>query len=166
MEVTTPEKSFFDWARNATGGESLAVDGSSVPVAFDLHVPTGPLYIERCNFVLLDSKMLETTFGGLDELENGLLVQAVDATGTVLVDYMHGRTIRKNADFDYLAGVDRVPHSDTPGGGADSTSIRWTLSKGTGGPLYLATGRRLRFTVQDALEDLAEFRIMGQGRTG
>lgn len=163
MGQATPENAFYGFAKNGASSD-MAVDGSSTAVHFDVSASSGPLYIERCNVEIIDGAITPTKFGGVAALANGLLVKVASADGTTDVfDFLDGASIKKNADWVLLAGVDNPVSAAA---GDDEFSVRWTLSKGLGEPLYLAAGRRLRFTVQDDLSGLTSFQIMAQGRTG
>ena len=160
--MARPSAAFFQYAHDSAGSTKMAVDGSSPAVDFDIFAPTGPLYLYRVNASIIDGSMTPGRFGGLSELSNGLLVRAVDSDGAVVVDFLDGASIVKNADWAALSGVDNTVITAA---GDDSMPVGWNLSKGLGEPLYLAAGCRLRFTVRDDLSDLTEFMVFGQGRT-
>ena len=163
MKVATPEDVFFQHAKNGDS-KDMNVDGSTTAVHFDVLPSSGPLYIQRCNILIIDNNQTPTKFGGLSALDEGVMVRVIEADGTVLKDFLDGETIKKNADWVKLAGTDDPIRSPTSGD--DEFAVRWTLTKGLGAPLYLCTGRLLRYTIQDDLSNLTQFEIMAQGTTG
>lgn len=152
-----------DW-RFANSGASIEmnVDGSSTPVHFDYQAPaTTNIRVYRCNITIVDGSVSPTKFGGATALTNGLLVQCVTDGEALLCDFLNGQSIKRNVDWVWLAGND---NPIAAAAGDDVIEIRWTIERGLGAPLALESGDRLRFTVQDDLTVLTEFRIMVQGR--
>ena len=115
--------------------------------------------INRISIGIFDTAPTSSKFGGIAELANGVLIEAVDGDGIVLQDFTGGRPVTKNADFNYLTGVDAI--IDT-GMGIDFVRIRFSISR-VGDDMLLIPGHKLRITVQDDLSDITEFRAMGQG---
>ncbi len=115
--------------------------------------------LSRINMGIFDANPTSAKFGGIGELTNGVLIQCVDADGGVLQDFTGGRPITKNADFNYLTGVDTITET---GAGLDFVRIRFTIFH-AGDDMLLIPGHKLRFTIQDDLSNLTEFRAMGQG---
>jgi len=134
----------------------------SVPSVFGYTVPAGQtLYLSRVNFLITDGGVKPDTFGGLSALTNGCTVKIHDAAGTARLDFMAGQTIKANSQFAYLAGADIQPVAGTA---IDSLPIRWTIGKAfSGRSLRLPQGWSIRWTNNDALTGLNEFRAMLQG---
>jgi hypothetical protein len=135
---------------------------STIAANFDVVAPAGRknLNIQRVVFQIIDGGMTLGKFGGLTALTTGCKVTVVDPDGNEQVDFLNGTTIKTNGDFNLLAGVDALVE---PAAGDDSMPVRWTLTRGLGGPLSLPTGWRLRFRVQDDLSGITTFRAMSQG---
>lgn len=159
---TKPTEVVFNLVRNGASAD-MNVDGSVTPVHFD-YVAVNDRYVDRCNFVIIDGGITPIKFGGISGgLTNGVLVRVVDSDDATVLDFLEGETIKKNADWDFLAGTDNIIENAA---GDDHMCIRWTLSKGMRGkPMYLPIGWKLRFTVQDDLTPITQFRIMVQGTT-
>ncbi len=115
--------------------------------------------LSRINIGIFDANPTSAKFGGITELNNGVLIQCVDADGDVLQDFTGGRPITKNADFNYLTGVDTIIETAA---GIDFVRIRFTIFH-AGDDMLLIPGHRLRFNIQDDLTGIVEFRAMGQG---
>jgi len=115
--------------------------------------------LSRINMGVFDGNPTSAKFGGIAELANGVLIQAVDANGDVLQDFTGGRPLTQKADFNYLTGVDTIIET---GAGLDFVRIRFTIFH-AGDDMLLIPGHKLRFTIQDDLSAITEFRAMGQG---
>ena len=105
--------------------------------------------LSRISMGIFDGNPTSAKFGGIAELANGVLLQ----------DFTGGRPITKNADFNYLTGVDTIIET---GAGLDFVRIRFTIFH-AGDDMLLIPGHKLRFTIQDDLSAITEFRAMGQG---
>ncbi len=157
------EAFWFTFARNEADSLEMNVDGTT-PVNFDVS-PDGDCEIARIMFQLQNSNIHPDTFAGLSALSNGVKVQCVEADGTLVTDFLDGLTLKSDIDFGLLAGVD-TPILAGVGNGDDILHVRWTLRRATAGKsLELTGGRILRFTVQDNLAALTQFRIFAQGKT-
>ncbi len=157
---------FFELAKDYSNGDTheMAVDGST-PAYYDIKGSgTGDdCHLHRVNVEIVDGGITPIKFGGISALSNGLGITLVDADNVELFDFLDGLTIKRNADWGLLAGVDNAAYAAPAD---DHLPIRWTISKATGGrPLSLLGGKKLRFTVQDNIAALTFFRIMGQGLT-
>ena len=142
----------------------IAGVGAPDPTVYEVLVPADTRYcITRVHFVIRDANCAGGKFGGLAALTNGVKIQVIDndAGDTVLIDFLDGKTIKLNDQFDWLSGVDVViPDTVT----APNVPIRWTLQKDLGGDyLELTAGQRFRITVQDDLSGLTEWRTMAKG---
>lgn len=166
--MLTPEQFWFETAKDYSNGDTPEIAGvvGSVgsPVHYDIKGADAAyqLSLTRVCISIVDGGLQPAKFAGLSALTNGIKVQCVDAAGVVLVDFLDGLTIKQNADWALLAGVDAVVFASV---GDDHLPVRWTLSKATGEALTLTEGRMLRFTIQDDLTGITLFRIMGQGKT-
>jgi hypothetical protein len=161
---------FFKLLANAADSDSpeMNVNGASTPVNFDVTPPAGDL--SRCTIRRLCVAILATAirpewFGSVDVRTAGvgLRMVVVDADDNEVLDFLDGQTIKSNAEWPLLAGVDN-PTTAPVGAGDDSFAVRWTLSNALDGkPLTLRPGERLRAIVADNLTGLTLFRIMAQG---
>lgn len=140
----------------------MAVDGSVTPVNFDL-VAANDIYIYRVCLSIVDAIITPTKFGGIVALTNGLQVLVVDVDGSTILDFLDGRSIKKNADWSLLLGVDAPTIAAA---GEDHLPGRWTIANAAGGDsLKLTTGQRLRYRVRDDLSGVTEFTALVQGVT-
>jgi hypothetical protein len=140
----------------------MNINGSVTPAVYEVRCPaTAKWKLVRVNFMLLDTGIIPSNFGGVAALTNGLTIKVVDASDVVLLDFMEGETIKQNADFTYLAGVD-APVLDTLGGNPDMLPIRWTIAK-AGNSILLHGGDAIQITVPDDLSTMNDFRAMIQG---
>ena len=155
-----PTQVWFSFFNNS-GSNDLNVDGSSTPVHFDVEGDEScGLY--RVTASLVNSGLRPTRFGGLTELVNGITIKLVDSVGATILDFLDGVSIKKDADWTFLTGVDGIIIASA---GDDHLSIRWTISKGIGDILRLTTGEKIRITVNDNLTSITEFRAFAQGVT-
>lgn len=157
---------WFELAKNYSNGDSpeMAVDGGT-PAFFDIKGTSAndDCALHRINIEIVDGAITPVKFGGLAALTNGLGITLVDADDVELFDFLDGLTIKRNADWGLLAGIDAVLEQAPAD---DHFPVRWSIFKATGGrPLSLLGGKKLRFTVQDNIAALTFFRIMGQGLT-
>jgi hypothetical protein len=147
--------------QSATGEDyDLNTDSDVTSSVFEWEVPAGREFsLSRLNFEILDDAIRPTRFGGLGALANGCLFEIADADDSTVTDFTDGVPITINAHFSLLAGVD-VPVVDSVG--SDLLPIRFTVAK-AGAPMILTAGQKVRWTNQDDLSDMTEFRIMVQG---
>lgn len=157
--IVPPECPWFKFLRSG-GSADMNVDGSVTPVKFQA-VPTVPVSLERLCVQIVDGGISPTKFAGLTALTNGIEVLIVTAAGATVIDFLDGETIKKNADWTFLAGTDNPIDAAA---GDDQLQVRWTVSKGLGAPLELNSDRIIQMTVQDNLTEITEFRILAQGR--
>ena len=74
-------------------------------------------------------------------------------------DFLDGETIKTNADFTFLAGVD----NKVDAGVANAARyVRWTIAK-AGQALLLRGGEGIGMVVQDDLSGMVDFKILVQG---
>lgn len=143
----------------------VAGTGTPAPTVYEVTVPADTRYhITRIHFLIKDTLCQAGKFGGIAALTNGVKIQVIDADAgaTVLVDFLDGKTIKMNEDFDWLAGID-VPGLDATVS-TDIIPVRWTLRKDLGGEdLELVAGQRFRITLQDDLSGLTEWRTIAKG---
>lgn len=149
----------FAYLRDSASRD-MVVDGSGTTVMFKYTAPA-QMEVQRINFTFLDAGMRNEYFGGIVALTNGLLVKGYDVDGSVLIDFLDGETIKVNAGFAALAGVDSVVTATV---GADALPIRWTLSKATGDAIELMKGQYIGITVQDALAGIDRLDALLQGK--
>ena len=153
-----------DGAQNGPDPTNMNVSASvAVTSSFHYKCPAGKVaYLSRVNFMIQDATMSPIKFGGITKLANGCKVEVVDSDGAaVLLDFMNGRPLQQNADFVYIAGAD-VNFVDIAA--SDIMHVRWTINKAFAGkPMRLSEGQRLRWSIQDSLAALTEFRAMLQG---
>ncbi len=115
--------------------------------------------IARLNIAIVDDDPTLSTFGGVPTLTNGVLVDVMDRDGLSILDLTGGRPLTQNADFLYLAGIDM---EILTGAGLDAVKMRYSLFK-AGANLRMKAGDEIRFTIQDDLSGLGQFRCMVQG---
>lgn len=158
---TSPQRSLFVFLREVGTSEEMKVNGGGAAKKFYWRCPANQIWIlQRLNFLMIDGAMSPTKFGGLAALGNGLKIEILDTDqATVLLDFLEGETIVKNADFALLAGVD---DQITAAVGDDIFKVRWTLAK-SGKPIRLTSQQYIQVTVQDDLTGLTSFRAMLQG---
>ena len=146
----------------------LDVDGSvAAPITFEFRASADEglkTIIERILVVLHGSNVTPAKFGGLAALSNGLKFQICDAQSIAQKVYPQDlagfNTIKRNADWVRLAGVDAIPISGA--GVLGIHTIRWTLGKGPGA-LWLPPGWAIQAIVQDDLTGTTPFTINIQG---
>ena len=153
----------FKLLRDDAGSYNLNVDGDNLPRAF-FYAPEDTVIIVRVIFNMVDNGMQPTTFGGIQAgIAGGLEVTQQDTEGNVLLDFLDGVPIRRNADFSRLAGRDAEIQRSP---GADHLAVRWTIgAHGTGEPLRLWRGQRFVVAVRDNLSSLDSFRVVIQGQS-
>lgn len=157
----TPQLSLFKFFREGSNTE-MAIDGTT-PKNYDLIVPSNRYYyVTRVNFTIVDGTINPGTFAGLGSvLGNGVKIQAIDKDGsTIIKDFLDGTTIKKNADFHCLAGVQVV--RITGAASDDGLFIEWDLSRFTE-KLFLKPDQRLRIIIQDDLSAVTTMMTMAQG---
>jgi hypothetical protein len=115
--------------------------------------------LNRITLGLLGSNPTSVKFGNIGALTNGVKIEIVDANGATLQDFTGGRPPKRNADFNYLTGVDTVIELTV---GLDFVRVRFTIAR-AGSDMLVVPGNKLRFTIQDDLSAIDEFRAMGQG---
>ena len=141
---------------------NMGVSGAGALTAVFAAYCTGNKWnVERVNITVVDGNQTVVKFGGLAALTNGVQVAAFYADGTTAVDFMNGAAIKANYEWAWLAGTDNPIDG---GAGDDALEVRWTISKGIGGPLALYSGEYLGFVIRDDIEGLTEFRAMVQGK--
>ncbi|MHA1952031.1 MAG: hypothetical protein ACW987_19465, partial [Candidatus Thorarchaeota archaeon] len=161
---TTGEKVVMQYLSHSAGPTGSAgftdmVVAASVTgsATFDWQCPINKeADIRRVNFLILDDTITAVKFGGIGQLPNGCLVELL-ASGSgeeVIIDFCDGVPIRSNAHFSLLAGVDV-----DLGPSSDQVAVRWTLSNVAGGPLRMTEGQKIRFTIQDDMTGIDEFRV-------
>ncbi len=146
----------------------LDVDGSvAAPITFEFRASATvglKTTIERILVVIHGSNITPAKFGGLAALGNGLKFQICDEQSIVQKVYPQDlagfNTIKRNADWVRLAGVDAIPI--TGAGVLGIHTIRWTLGKGPGA-LWLPPGWAIQAVVQDDLTGTTPFTINIQG---
>lgn len=120
--------------------------------------------VERVLVVVHGNNVTPPKFGGLAALTNGIKFQICDAIGTCRKTYPQDitgfNTIKTNADWVRLAGVDSIPIAGV--GVAGIHSVRWTLGRGPGA-LWLPPGWALQCIVQDDLTGTTPFTVNVQG---
>lgn len=115
--------------------------------------------IARLNIAIVDGGPTLREFGGLPTLANGVLIHVMDRDGLSVLDLAGGRPLTHNADFLYLTGIDM---EIVTGAGLDVVKMRYSLFK-AGANLRMKAGDEIRFTIQDDLSGLDQFRCMVQG---
>lgn len=121
-------------------------------------------FFVRMNLVIRDASVNPSDFGGINELDNGILLDITDTDGeTSLLDCTGGEPFKFNADWSRLVGVDSEIEKAT--GGNDETWIsRWTVAK-AGAMIEMKPGQRVQITHQDSLGGLVSFQVQVQGFT-
>ena len=165
-----PQNHLFAYLRRdgeLGGSMDLAVDGSTEPAFFEYISPDSRRsIITRVHPLYFCQNPKPDKFAGLGSgpLANGLKVEVVDENGETLKDYLDGESIRRDSDWNLLAGIDQVTDYTGP---IQRVAIRWTIEK-SGHSLWLRQKCRFRITIQDDLSGMASrgpFRIMIQGST-
>ena len=119
--------------------------------------------IMRMNLLIIDGSITPTKFGGLAALDNGVRMEHLSndvGSREVLKDYTPGFTIKKNADWTVLAGVDGAETIAVAGD--DIFAMRWSIFR-SGLPTFLKDGEQLSFTLQDSTTGITEMCAMVQG---
>ena len=101
-----------------------------------------------------------TKFGGIAALTNGVKIEVLNASAAVVLDLLDGRTIKNNAEFNYLASTTLQIT-----GGADAVFADMNIGRGfsTIHHFHLPAGYKIRWTVQDNLTGIEEFRVLVYG---
>lgn len=142
---------------------NMATTGATadVPSIFEHAAPPNTeLRIARLNFAILDGNPNLQSFGGLGALANGCKLEVVNADGLVILHLDGGRPFQANKDFLYAAGIDMVIVNAAAG--QDVVKVRFTLRR-AGAAVILMAGDRIRWTIQDDLNGITEFRCQAQG---
>lgn len=151
---------FFGFFEESGGSEEMAVNGSVTPETFQVVAPNDGIEAVRINFLIADANIrIYDFFGGIAALTNGITIKAMDGA-TELFDFIAGRTIKRNAHFTWLAGVD-TPVLDAVGD--DVLPVRWTIEK-SGESFRLQGGQSIDITISDDLTGLTSFTAMLQGQ--
>ncbi len=159
-----PNKFVYEYVEHVSGpsgGDGTNMNGNASlgdPSIYELDVGIHWL-LARINMGIFDAGPTFAKFGGIAALTNGVQILIVDNDGVVLQDFTGGRPITKNADFNYLAGIDSVIDTSA---GQDLVRIRFTILR-AGDNMLLLPGHKIRFVIQDDLSGIDEFRAMGQG---
>lgn len=161
---------FFTHQSGPSGGDDenmnpTAGTGTPAPAVYAVVVPAKTRFlITRVHLLIKDLNCKIGKFGGLSALANGMKVEAINSDGTTVdIDFLDGKTIKMNEDFDWLAGVDVPFIANTAA--ADAVPVRWTLTRDLNDELELVPGASLRLTMQDDLSGLTEFRAIAKGFT-
>ncbi len=163
MPLKRPTDLFFKNFATSTGLTDMRVVGASTNIFnFEVSPSTAKFQaaIRRVNIVLVDGNLRYDKFGGLvAALTNGLKFRVLDSSSNVLIDFLDGGTIKTNADFGLLAGIDNIVE---PAAGDDAIPIRWTIGK-SGAEVILQQGDRLQIQVTDGTTLLTAFKAQAQG---
>ena len=150
---------------SANGSTSLNTNGAGSAVTFSYIVPSSrSAHITRCNILLMCPNQRPSLFGGRASLETGIKLITIDTSvgttpGVETFDFCDDETIKTNADFSLLAGVN-VELDSAPAD--DARYVRWTIEK-AGHPLLLKGGEGISMVVQDDLSVMDDFRVLIQG---
>ncbi len=157
----TPDEFIFKFLRNGSSAE-MNINGSTVPQVFEYVIPAGKFaWLQRINISGHNEAITPELFIGLSALGVGLKFEALDELDNVLIEFTDGLNIKKNVDFNSLAGVDST--IDVNGAGQqDGFSVRWTMAK-AGEALFMRAGYKLRVTIADDLRSINQLRMMVQG---
>jgi hypothetical protein len=140
----SPTNVVFEYLKNG-GSIEMAVDGST-PVEFRYTVPANTtVVLYRCNIIIRDLGITPFRFGALTALTNGLKIEIFNAADALLKSFTVDATIKNNAEFGNLAGVDTTIDS---GAGGDALYVRWTIAN-SGAAVKLTAGQYFQVTVQD-----------------
>lgn len=151
---------FFESVGNVT---NMMIDGSVVEERFEIAPPAEEIWsMERVLIVMTAVGMKAQTFGGMVALTNG--IRFIQERGGVEVeDFLDGETVKTNADFGLLAGVDNIVQG-LPAD--DLLNVRWTLGK-AGFPMFLRGNdqEKLIAVIQDDLTviGLSQLNATAQG---
>ena len=121
---------------------------------------TTTFHLTSVHILIVDSKIDPTDFGGITGgITNGVKIEIIDATSTVLTDFTGNEPIKINSEFSFLAGGNVNLHVGT---GDDALHVDWSMAR-TGGQVQLTAGQRICFTIRDNLTALTSFRSHVQG---
>lgn len=144
------KQAFYKRFKTVGGSADMVVNGAVTAVSFFVSGEAdAETHVSRVLLLTTDTGITQMTFSGLPILSTGLTVKVLDTDDTELFDYLDGVTIKKNADWAHMAGIDGTSIS-TLGAADDVFIMRWTLSK-AGHPLRLYPGQKLEVLVQDDL---------------
>ncbi len=173
LKVAHPIELWLELAKDFASGDqaNVATAGATLgsPKNYDIKGSNAldSIEIHRVCLYLTNGNLNPTTFGGIDELPNGVLVKLLDSNNAVVVDFLDGQSIKTDADWSMLVGATDYRYVRAiPGNTDDLFHVTWDITHFTGGkPLSLSGGHKIRFTVQDELDDITLIRVMGQGVT-
>ena len=148
---------------------SLLTNGSTVEILsvagddWEYTVPDDKVtFLAESDILIVDGGIVPTKFGGITALTNGLKVRAYDSDGTTLLkDWTADFTIKKNADFELLAGGETETDAAA---GDDVVEVKWRFVD-VGALILLDEGQIFRLTTADDLSGLTSFRWEVQGLT-
>ena len=140
----------------------LNVDGSGPSKLYKYTVPANKMVlITKVIFSIVDATIDPLDFGGISALTNGLLFKVHDSDDVVLLDFLDGRPIKTNADFDDLVGTDVEIHFGA-GAAEDLLTVQLDLDE-FGALMSLTVGQYIQVTVQDNIAALTEFHVTLHG---
>ena len=159
-----PGDIFYNYMRHTSGpapAESFNMNSVASLVAPSIYeVSLGTEWLlNRFAIGIFANMPTSAKFGGIAELTNGCLLQVVDEDDAVLVDFTAGEPIKKNADFNYLTGIDTVIDISQ---GVDFVRVRFTVAE-AGQDMLIGKDQKVRFVVRDDLTGIIDMRCMCQG---
>ena len=169
-EVVLPPSAFiYTWLRQTSGNppasgddRDMNVNGSlDTPGVFQWTVPPQRIAkLSRINIVIVDGGIGWNEFAGLgSDLTNGIMFEMMFADGNPSLDFLDGETIKTNADFVSLAGVDGI---SIPVAGDDVLPIRFSFFK-SGSEIELRENESIRMMICDDLTGITRMRAKLQG---
>lgn len=164
LNTSDAQDFIYKFLKNTAGSADMNVNATSTAQQIFWYGPsTGAnTCVNRLLIMVLDANIEPTTFGGVASLASGVIITAHDTNGTQLLDFSDGKPIANNSQWTYLAGTDAPVLDSGAGPGTDRVAVRWTIGR-AGSSLNLRAGQSIRFTIQDDLSTLVEFRAMVQG---
>lgn len=169
LNTSDPSKFVYKFLRenNTAASADMNVNATSTATRVFQYSPGAGKYacINRLLILILDAGIQPALFGGITALANGVRITCNDTDGSELLDFTDGDNININAEWVHLAGVDAPITDSGLGPGIDELAIRWTIGN-AGSSLHLKDTQSIRFTIQDDLTGLTEFRATVQGLTG
>jgi hypothetical protein len=130
------------------------------PIIFTSHVPAGMIvHLTNMSVVMTDGSAMDfTTFGGIDELDNGCVLRAQS-------DGFEGSYTNWKRNMDMDSDAFPIHYQSKVGGGEFGLSASYQIKTNTGAIVYLDGSKNDNFKLlaQDPLTALTNFRIKLQG---
>lgn len=151
--IRFPENFEQTFLRNASMSNSMNVNGSVTPVAFNF-TATRPVLITRFVGIILDNGIQPELFGGLPALTNGVAVGAYNDNNTLQLNLFEGN-VKANWEFALLS----TQSTELRMGAGAQDLFKFGFNLGDNDiALFLPTNWQLRMTINDDLTGLTQFK--------